>query len=161
MGTLARQVDTDSIELYRSVDGGAFELIDMRYTNAGATDSITYELWDDKPSTSSNAYYLRLLHTSGVEILSDTVSADFDLARLVQVYPNPAREQLWIAVDAKENVRIELELMNASKQVIASHSWSFQDNQPQNINISDIPPGMYFYRVSYQGQSYWGKIIHF
>jgi len=161
MGTIPRQVDTDSVELYRSVDGGEFERIDARLANAGATDSITYELWDDKPSTSSNAYYLRMVHESGIEILSDTLEADFDLAKLVQAYPNPAREELWIAVDAKENVRIQLEILNAAKQVLSSYAWTHQDNQPQKVDISDMPRGMYFYRVYYQGQAYWGKIIHF
>ncbi len=66
----------------------------------------------------------------------------------VNIYPNPANEQLMVSVNLKESSSVSVEILNTLGQVVFANSEG-QLNGSKNlrINTSEIPAGVYFARV--------------
>lgn len=73
-----------------------------------------------------------------------------------KVYPNPVKDILF--VEGKLNSNSKLELMNSEGKKI--QSFDLELNNKTNINISNLPKGIYFYKISENGRlSDSGKLI--
>lgn len=73
-----------------------------------------------------------------------------------KVYPNPAKDTLF--VEGKFNSNSKLELMNWEGERI--QSFDLELNTKSKINISNFPNGIYFYKISENGKTVdSGKII--
>lgn len=73
----------------------------------------------------------------------------------VFVYPNPARSQITVSLPQNYN-RGELTLVDVNAKEILTQK--FKGNRAQ-INISNLPDGIYFLQISYDNQLITKKII--
>lgn len=71
----------------------------------------------------------------------------------VNVYPNPANEQLMVSLNLKESSTVNVEVLNTLGQVVyTSNEGQLSGSKNLRINTSEMPAGVYFARVAV-GQS--------
>jgi endonuclease I len=78
----------------------------------------------------------------------------------VNIYPNPADNQLNISFDAKHNSDIEISFVDISGRIIMQDDYSVnQGINSFNLNLSDISQGMYILNITENTSSLRYKII--
>ena len=71
----------------------------------------------------------------------------------VNIYPNPANEQLMVSLNLKESSTVNVEVLNTLGQVVfTSNEGQLSGSKNLRINTSEMPAGVYFARVAV-GQS--------
>lgn len=164
-GTLARERGTVQIEVHRATETsprtlipGEFEVIHTFEPQGFSDQPFTYDFVETKPLQETVFYFYRVRHENGFSYDSDTVRFAFDLAKLVNFYPNPTDGTAYIKIDARADVPVKLNVLDANRRTLLTFDWT-HGLQPQKVDISSLPGGIYFYQVIYQEQSYWGKIV--
>lgn len=131
--------DGDFVELERSDDGNPFALIGIIPGN-GQPSSYIY--WDLHPFTGLNLYRLKMKEISGNFTYSRTVTAVMKASDqyTIEVYPNPAKD--WISViingTAGNNMITMSDLGGKQVRQVTAR------NNKTDINIADLPTGIYF-----------------
>jgi subtilisin family serine protease len=80
------------------------------------------------------------------------------LKQLVNVYPNPADKQLILDFQNASG-KLNFELFGLQGQLMQSHQWNSQGHVVYQVDISNDPSGIYFYRISMNGNTIVGKLI--
>jgi len=82
--------------------------------------------------------------TVGVSSSSST-TLDFEVFEL---YPNPVRDQLFIALDLKTTQNsVQLEIVNPQGQSVWMRDFGQQQQLREEVNVSRLTPGTYFMRL--------------
>lgn len=156
---VAVEINAEIYELYRSGDQGSFEKIGELQAEGFSLQPVSYSFLDETPEKGTNHYYLRLTHTNGLEVYSDTFSLAFDVAKLVRVYPNPFREELQVKFASVADAPVSLGIYNGNWQELAKYTWEQKDHFAHEVEIPGLSPGIYFYVIFYKGQTFRGKIV--
>jgi len=105
-------------------------------------------------------YKVRFVFTDGSSLYTNTESIDFVKAQdsLLRVYPNPAQNRVNFEFS---NIigQLRLELINMEGKIVLSQVWSERESLSQEINIRQLPPGLYYYRLRFSGETRLGKLI--
>lgn len=76
----------------------------------------------------------------------------------VDVFPNPASSRLSMRIQNMPEGEQELHIFNLMGQRLLHQTLSIQGREEQiNLNISDLPPGTYMYRLGEPGSGFSGK----
>lgn len=153
------EINTDRYELYRGEDLKNFTKIGEVPAQGTSTSPTDYEVIDSDPIKGTNYYYAIQYHTNGLAAYTDTIRVDFDESRLVKVYPNPFQDILRIKMATTSEAPVRLGIYNGGWQELASFTWLQQDLFAHEVEISRLPPGIYFYVVFFKGKTYRGKIV--
>lgn len=66
----------------------------------------------------------------------------------ILVYPNPAKDYLWIDLKTNENHPITISIYNLTGRLIQTNSYSNEESSRYRIDLSDLEqPGMYIYKI--------------
>ncbi|MEO6813604.1 MAG: T9SS type A sorting domain-containing protein [Ginsengibacter sp.] len=135
---VAQQVNVKDYTVQQSLDGTNF----VNVCNVAANNSTSYSC--TVPATPNAANYYRVQQTDidGRASLSKTVTLKASSNRSITIYPNPAKDHLYIRNDL--NYR-NLMMTDLAGKVILKKSISTGLN---NIQIDQIPAGSYFIRLS-------------
>ena len=76
----------------------------------------------------------------------------------MKLYPNPTFGKIELGLAAQESDRIEFIIHNASWQWLYNKSWTYNGSNPE-LDISHLPPGIYFYDVLIREERYLGKLV--
>jgi hypothetical protein len=157
--TVAREFQTESLSLYASRDGRTYEAVDTLPARGLATIPQDYELYDMAPTQGYTSYYVGMKHDNGMVISSDTIRLYFQPAQLVSAYPNPTNGEFFVQTEAPHGTEVEIQILDANKRELLVWTWEQDSDHPLKVDLKSLPPGIFFYRVTYQEQSYWGKVI--
>lgn len=156
--TLSKEINTKLVEIYRADVNGNEEKL-QEFQAAGDSDTETSYNYTDIPNTDEPVrYYVKVVHNDELEIFSETITAGLNRGDFVKVYPNPSNGKFRLDVVAEENDKIEFIVLNASWQRLYHLAWPFNGSNPE-IDISHLPPGVYFYDVLIREERYMGKIV--
>jgi hypothetical protein len=77
------------------------------------------------------------------------------------IYPNPAENHLSIVMTLAKPSELKLEVMNKLGQVVITlmEEYLSQGNYQLTFDVSDLAPGLYFYRLSAEKHSSAGKFV--
>lgn len=119
--------------------------------------------------TSNKDYTIKLVVTNrcGSDSISKKITVnslvgveDLNSSTSINLYPNPAKEQVTLAIQSKENVQGSVELLNVSGQVIINENLGeFTGKSTSTINLSGVKTGVYFVRVTLSGKQVVYKLI--
>jgi hypothetical protein len=123
--------------VYYSLDGGAFELLD--FTTA---TSYTHE----DPGYGEHCYYVTAVYDEGESDASNTdcdiiVGLEDNLAAQTQIFPNPATSVVNIKSDHVIN---NLMIYNFAGQLILNEQVSSSNH---SVNVSQLNPGVYIFQI--------------
>ncbi|MCC6288009.1 MAG: T9SS type A sorting domain-containing protein [Chitinophagaceae bacterium] len=113
-------------------------------------DNQIYKFIDGNPAEGKNTYRLKLVKWDGTAIYSAITSIDFRGKSTLIVYPNPAREKIFIKIPKSSSIS-EIVLVHISGSVI---KWLTTRNQTTAIvDIHDLANGVYYIKIIQAGSS--------
>lgn len=79
----------------------------------------------------------------------------------LNLYPNPAKENVTLTLSLKDNANIRVDLMNQLGQYVKTSYNGFQPqgNNQINLNVENIPSGIYFVNIYIDGVAVAKKLI--
>jgi subtilisin family serine protease len=95
-----------------------------------------------------------------VELIDTPTEAriSFDSTLLLNIYPLPAKDAVWIDVSNVGNVPVELSIWNVSGNLVFQDRPTPKRKRAIQVNTSNWPSGIYFVAVSSKGKYYRGKM---
>ncbi len=97
--------------------------------------------------------------TGKVEVTTATSIKDLT-ARMneILVYPNPAKEKIYISLDNPENTDIAVQIYSLTGTML-KHSTFLYSNSPVEMDISNLKKGAYFIRIESLGVGQIAKFV--
>lgn len=127
----------------RSRPGAGWDSIGSLYATAnGITGNTSYSFTDYQPFAGINQYRLRQVDFDGRETYSTIVSLNFSVTTMVQLYPNPAKDQLQVKTSASGSGTIRIS--NAAGIPVLQTGFT---GSGRTLDISRLPAGHYLLQL--------------
>ena len=76
------------------------------------------------------------------------------------MYPNPAKDKLNIECNIKQNTEVQVQIMDIQGKQIKAQDFAMNKGENQvSIDLSDVQKGIYFVRMSSDGESLSQKLV--
>ena len=116
------------------------------------TETSNYSFLHEQPAGGINYYRLKQLDTDGAFEYSNVISVIMNAGNELSIFPNPTGGRLTIAGAEMDDA--SLEITDNLGQVIRRTKLS-----TQNIDISDLPNGIYIFTIKTEDQTILKKIF--
>lgn len=146
----ATELNNSHFEVLRSYDGRSFEAIDVVSGNGTINRVVEYSYVDASLDRNENIVYYRLRQVDydGASELTEVRRVNFlskySFTDNISVYPNPAREMLYISLTDMDSKIVSGELLDINGKMVQAFDLSSTLN---TIDISSLIPGVYFVRL--------------
>ena len=147
----------ENVEVERRNSQGTFDLLgEIRDVELGTNDFL-----DKKPQVGLNYYRLKINDLDGEFAYSKTVSVNLAKPVQVNVFPNPARDELTILLKGRETFTdLSISLVNINGISLMKKNYTIRETElREHINISDFPRGVYWLRTEYTGAVLIRKVV--
>lgn len=141
----ANEMNVKHFVIERSNNGRTF--LSIGKINAGA---YNYQFTDNYPMPTANYYRLKMVDKDGqyaysqVRLLSNTKN------HFSSVYPNPAKDNLYIQTESAEKASVYIVVMSLDGKVLLEKMITTNKGSNNHIlSISRLPKGSYFLRLIY------------
>ena len=151
----ATEVNNEGFDVERSADGKAFEKIGFA---ASKGMNSVYSFTDDTP-LSISYYRLRQKDLDGKTTLSKVISLNKSNNTAVKLFPNPMHNRLKIVFDNSENTAFkdgQISIFDLRGQLILTKTSVLTDS---DIDVSDLPNGMYIIQIQRNQDVFRQKIV--
>ena len=140
--------NNDYFTLERSVDMQHFVPIG-KVQGAGSTTTVTtYSFKDFSRLSGVNYYRLRQTDFDGTSTLSHTIAVNAKLSEsTVEVYPNPASENLNIRLELESALPGSLVVADVSGKIISTIQLTDFQDQVFPLDVRNLEPGCYFLHI--------------
>ncbi len=154
--TTAAEIDNDYFTIQRSTDVIGWENI-QKLPGAGTSGNTkSYSAKDPSPYTGISYYRLMQTDIDGKSTHSFIVSVNLgNKISEIQVYPNPARDQLWIKFVTPG--KYDLAVFNSNGQLVIQPVSVL--GSKTELNIANLKTGLYFLQISHDGMHETRKIM--
>ncbi len=159
------EINLNYFTVEKSLDGINFNDAGMVFAYGNQTDQTNYSLSDNVSSIQSGVVYYRLrsVDNDGKSQLSATrmirISKTNSNVISIVAYPNPVSNELRVTVPANwQNKKVMYELVTMNGQTVKRME-SANSSQTEALSVLSLAPGVYFVRVSCEGQTAQQKII--
>ena len=131
----ASESNNEAFEIERSINGIDFEKIGFTKGKGNSNHIQTYQFIDANPFSTSY-YRLKQIDFDGKFDYSNTISIKIGKEKGIQIYPNPTNG--IITIESEETLNTDILIYNSIGKLVKTTK-----AQNNNINISDLPMGMY------------------
>jgi hypothetical protein len=157
------ETNNSHFEIQRSVDGKNFEAIGKVKGSGNSNRSVNYSFTDKEAATTKTTYYrLKQVDFDGKSEYSKTVSVVNTIAKagIGATLPNPFNNDLNVTVNASSATVANIVIMDMIGKIHHTSTEQLQSGvNTISINTTDMPDGIYFVRVSYNGETYTQKVV--
>ncbi len=161
----ASEINNDYFQIERAIDGDNFASIGRVEGNGNSNHNITYT-FDDINVLNSGTYYYRLkqFDFDGSFEYSKVISIRIDKVtdEDIQIFPNPAVDQVNINIDWKEGASVKVYILDAQGKMVMDHMIDRTleyNSQSFNVPVYDLPKGVYFFRVEVENAVFNKKVL--
>ncbi|HQU56662.1 MAG TPA: T9SS type A sorting domain-containing protein [Chitinophagaceae bacterium] len=161
----AQEINASHFIVQKSNDGTNYQDIATVFAMGNTSEQTNYAFKDDVSNDASDVIYYRLqmvdidarYEYSKVRIIRINRQAKNEIKILT--YPNPAINELRVTVPANwQNKKIVYQVFNLSGQTMLQ-TINANSSQTEILNISQLNKGMYFIKLTCEGQTAQQKII--
>jgi hypothetical protein len=154
----AMEENVERFEIQKSVNSGSFKTMAMRpaKSNINKQDN-PYSYSISTAQEESIAYYrLKVMDKDGTEKLSSVL----DVRTLCNntgpiVFPNPAQDELYLTLKAKDQNRIQLSIIDLQGETVKAVNYNIQSGENLlKIEIRTLKPGYYILRFLEGGKEH-------
>jgi hypothetical protein len=155
--TTANEENNRGFAVQRSLDGSAFE--DIGFVNSQAPGgfsaaSISYTFDDMNPSGRKQYYRLRQVDIDGKSKLSNIISITGDRPAILGIgglYPNPARSQVNVIIDAPERDKITVVVTDMAGKIVKQQLANVdRGSNTIPVDIAALASGSYLVKLRCQ-----------
>jgi hypothetical protein len=141
--------ETESFTIEKSQDGIHFEPIKVITNNLEAD---YFKNQDENPEFGNNYYRIKQQFTSGEIQYSPIRKEAFYLdENTITLYPNPAKEELWVNLGAYSKLSGNVSIYNMLGQKVTNKVLN-ETNKQLRFNISDYQNGLYYLTIEAKGK---------
>ena len=154
------ELNNEYFTVEKSTDGRNFEAIGKLEGAGFSSDIRQYMFVDNKPADGRNYYRLKQTDFSGESEYFEVVVVDYRASGEVTIYPNPVSESMTLNLTGNlidQPADVAIYSMSSGKRVSLT-SVDAVDYQ-LDINVADLPKGMYSVVVNVGTQIFNKKIV--
>ncbi len=141
--TTAIEQNNAYFEIERSGENNVWETVGRKEAIGDSEQATNYDFTDTNAPSAALKYRLRQVDTDGTANYSKVISvAATDIAVQVKLFPNPAREEVFIS--GKSNEVLTLFLFDMYGKTVRSYRLSAEQ---ASIAVDNIPAGVYLLRA--------------
>jgi hypothetical protein len=96
---------------------------------------------------------------TGNEIIFMGIEESDVFKTMPQVYPNPVKEKLHVSLNLKKSSDIEIDIQDLTGRTKYSEIYNLSGNELVQINVTDIPAGIYLLKIKSGAESFTGKFV--
>ena len=123
--------------VHQYAEGGTFEIKLTITTEDGCTSTFTVSLDLEQNNFQASP-----------EFFSVTATRNLDQLETLRLFPNPASENLRLQIKAKEEMDLQLQILDVTGQLMQQQKVEIQLGENQfKLDVDQLPPGMYFLRL--------------
>jgi hypothetical protein len=142
------EIDSKGYIVERSANGTLYTPISPLIA-AQHIFAFNYTLSDIQPLGGNNYYRLKIIDADGKTYFSNIIQVILPVLPALMVYPNPAREKIFIKISAQSSIST-LAVVNITGSVV---KWIHASNLTiVSVDILKLSPGLYYIKTM-QGQS--------
>jgi trimeric autotransporter adhesin len=154
----ADEYNNDHFEIETSKNGADFYRIGIVKGNNNSSTEQYYQFTDSFPATGINHYRLVQVDIDGRKSYSKTISLSFDqLVNMVQLYPNPGKENLFINFTQPLNTAV-LQILSLDGKLIKQMQRGYMYRN-ELLHIGDLPGGTYLLKINTGTNTYKVKFV--
>ena len=136
-------------KLYRGDKNGVFSY-HIGEKRPHAISGASYFLKDHSPFLGDNYYRLAIIDRNGKTRMSNIVVLQNAIGRLALIYPNPAREKIYIELSPDLKSKISVDFFDARGRQV--YSEEIQNTGYHALDLERFSHGLYQIRLSTSGQ---------
>ncbi|RMG71262.1 MAG: T9SS C-terminal target domain-containing protein [Bacteroidetes bacterium] len=141
--TVAHESNLLRYEIERATDNGSFEVVGMTYPEGEGHSQQSYHFVDGSAMEGRLTYRVKNVDLDGMTSYSPSIQVE-RIAYPAELYPNPATDGLSLLLDEAPGPDMRLLLLDLSGRVMRGLPVVSRET---HADISDLPPGMYFFRL--------------
>lgn len=144
----ATETNNDYFTILRSKDGVIFQQIGMVPGGGNSNSQINYEFYDNAPYSGISYYQLKQTDFDGTSFLSNIVPIYRKPSSIINIYPNPAENELQVYIGSAINSSTTVEVINNIGQKVINNNYNIEmGNTTLIINVSSLTTGIYNIRA--------------
>ncbi|HEV7232324.1 MAG TPA: T9SS type A sorting domain-containing protein, partial [Bacteroidia bacterium] len=157
----ASETNNASFTLDRANEEGAFEFVGSLKGAGNSSRTLNYSFTDDNAPSGICYYRLHQTDFNGTETFSQTIAIQpFNHFALEQVYPNPASDQLNVAITQESSNNLEISISDVLGNCVYKTNRCLAERRSIfSLDISDLPQGVYILKVTGTERTYQHKFI--
>jgi hypothetical protein len=162
----ASETNNKGFEIERSVDGRNFDKINFVKGAGNSYKTTNYNLLDKNVWLLSGVevfYRLKQVDFNGKYTYSNIVRVEKNAKKVhsLSVYPNPFTEDYTITINATQNGASLIQMMDMKGRLVTEQSATVVQgsNTIEVNNLSGVQPGVYFVRITTNGETQVIKMI--
>jgi hypothetical protein len=153
----ATELNNDFFQIEHSRDGIQFHAVGKVKGQGTTTGVVVYSFLHRQPISGTNYYRLKQVDFDGAFEYSDVVVAEINSRTGgVRVYPNPARDRAFIQMNKQpEDITFVLSTLLGQRLDVQP----LAGNGGWDLDLADLPRGIYILQMNYDGQTLSRRII--
>ncbi len=159
----ASESNNSHFDIQRSIDGKNFETIGKVKGRGNSSKVSAYQYSDNTFLSAKTIYYrLKQVDFDGKFEFSKTISISNNAAKagISATLPNPFNDELSVTVSSATPTTATVQLMDMIGKLHHSATETLvAGSNIIHINTTDLPDGIYFVRLSYNGETFTQKVI--
>ena len=142
-----------------SRDGQRFNEIGQKTGMGTTTIPHTYSMRHERLAKGFHYYRLKQVDFDGKYEYSNIISAKLKLTlKDISIAPNPAMEKVTVFIDTPISIAASYQLVNMQKEIMLERTVA-EGNSSFQIDMTDLPAGVYFMRFYVDQQVITKKIV--
>ncbi|MBL0355982.1 MAG: T9SS type A sorting domain-containing protein [Chitinophagaceae bacterium] len=149
----SQEINSRSFVIERSSEGRNFTEIGQVAAHGNSNRVIDYSFTDNTPFKGFNYYRLKMLDIDNIERYSTVKSTRNDDPATISVYPNPAKDNMYVTFNSNESGKTTLNITDLSGKVV--YSTTLLLNAGLNripFNIATLSKGTYLLKMILPGK---------
>lgn len=144
-------VNNSFYTIERSLDAQNWEEINTVASAITSSQQQSYSFIDKFPFEGISYYRIKYTDFNGAYGYSRVEAIELILNKLeIQIYPQPADEYITLILSGFKEEKVELTILSSNGLTVKKSIQEFSGNQ---INVSDLNPGIYFIHIKTSEQS--------
>jgi len=154
----ASDISSGYFEVQRSADAICFEKARVVKGSGNSQQSVSYSVFDEHPLPGFSYYRLKQVNRDGRYFYSQITGVNYSGQEGIGATAFN-KGTIFVQVLVPENTAVEIQLLNIAGGMLKhfKHMLECGSNEVK-IKADDVPPGIYFIKVSMSGQEYYKKV---
>lgn len=141
----ASEQNSSHFIIERSSNGADYFQLGRKEAAGTSNSSLNYDFTDIYPLTGTSFYRLKMFDRDNNYTISRVVSVKNNLVKTIEIFPNPAHNDLQVQLSSAWNGTINLKITDLAGKVVDSRVLQSNGGQiSTSIDISKLSPGVYF-----------------
>ena len=155
--TTISETNNDFFTLERSADAQNFNTLKTIKGAGNSNQHLYYSILDSFPFEGTSYYRLKQTDFNGASKYSEIKSVTYNKTSPINVFPNPADNNLFISGINLENHSTSsvIKITNVLGDILFSKNI----NSQLELNISELPSGIYFIEIDHSGEIFRAKFV--